>query len=400
MDAVDKQPASMARERRAIDLRIEARLAFASLGNIEQWLGLCRDAETRSEQIGDESRQLASIAIRAAALNFFGTPYEAITAGERAVALAEQQAGERWLGFAEYGLGQAYFVSGRYRDAELVLSRASARLAKDPKNVPPGTTASSLLVLCHMMKAVVCASIGEYDDSEQCSQQASDQAARSGRPYDVIAAGYGRGVVQMIHGDVEGAETALDEAARLSRESEVHLFLPLVLSALGNIYLQRGRAVEARDVLLEARAEAQSLGQETGILLASAYLASAYGQLGHISEGLETARACQAGAKQKGYQPIEALAIFAEAFNLSLQGASGAPEAIDKLEQTVEVASRLGMRPLLGTAKGTLARLLAASGRKADAQTELVEAIDLFAKSKMTIQLERAKAALSKFSSF
>ncbi|HKH00319.1 MAG TPA: AAA family ATPase, partial [Bradyrhizobium sp.] len=44
MDAVDKQPASTAREQRAIDLRIEARLAFASLGSMEQWLGLCRDA--------------------------------------------------------------------------------------------------------------------------------------------------------------------------------------------------------------------------------------------------------------------------------------------------------------------------------------------------------------------
>jgi tetratricopeptide (TPR) repeat protein len=249
-----------------------------------------------------------------------------------------------------------------------------------------------------MMKAVVCASIGEYDDSEQCSQQASGLAERSGRPYDLIAAGYGRGIVQMVHGALEEAEAALEEAARLSRQNEVHLFLPLVLSALGNIHLQSGRAAEARDVLLKARAEAQSLGHETSILLASAYLASAYGQLGHTAEGLELARACQAGAKQKGYQPIEALALFAEAFNLSLRGESGVAEAIAKLEHTVEVATRLGMQPLLATAKGTLARLLAASGRRADAQTELVQAIELFAKSKMTIQLERAKAALSKFS--
>lgn len=398
MDAVDKQPASMAREQRAIDLRIEARLAFASLGNIEQWLGLCRDAEMRSEQIGDESRQLASIAIRAAALNFYGTPYEAITASERAMALAEQLGDQRWLGFVEYGLGQAFFVSGRYRDAELVLSKATARLAQSPEDVPPGTTASSLLVLCHMMKAVVCASMGEYDDSDQCAQQASELAASSGRPYDLIAAGYGRGIVQMVHGDLNGAETALDGAARLSRESEVHLFLPLVLSALGNIYLQRGRAVEARDVLLEAKAEAQLLGQETGILLASAYLASAYGQIGDIAQGLEVARVCQAGARQKGYQPIEFLALFAEAFNLSLQGESGAAEAIDKLEQAIELATRLETRPLLGMAKGMLARLLAASGRNADAQTRLVEAIELFARSKMTIQLERAKATLAKFS--
>jgi hypothetical protein len=41
--------------------------------------------------------------------------------------------------------------------------------------------------------------------------------------------------------------------------------------------------------------------------------------------------------------------------------------------------------------------LLAKSGKKAEAQEELSQAIALFARSKMTIQLERAKAILSKF---
>ena len=56
MDAVDKLPDSTAREQRAIDLRIEARLAFVSLGNIERWFGLGRDGEARSEKIGDEGQ--------------------------------------------------------------------------------------------------------------------------------------------------------------------------------------------------------------------------------------------------------------------------------------------------------------------------------------------------------
>ena len=96
-------------------------MAFSPFGKTAEWLDLCHDAEARSEKIGDESRQLASIAVRAAALNFYGTPYEAITAGEQAVALADRLADATWLGFAEYGLGQAYFLAGRYRDAGRVL---------------------------------------------------------------------------------------------------------------------------------------------------------------------------------------------------------------------------------------------------------------------------------------
>ena len=398
MDAVDKLPFSTAREQRAIDLRIEARLSFAALGNIEPWFGLCRDAEARSEKIGDERRRLASIAIRAAALNFYGTPYEAVTAGERAVALANELTELRWLGFAEYGLGQAYFVAGRYRDAEACLNRAIARFVNAPEKVPPGTTGSSLLILCYMMKAIIYASIGEFDESQQSSSQASDLAQSSGRPYDLIAAGYGRGVVQTFQGNLEEAESVLDEAASLSRENEVRLFLPLVLCALGNLYLQTGRAADARDILLKAKDEAEALGHAASTVLASVYLASAYAHLGDIPRGLELARACQAGAKQKGYQSLEASALFAESGILFLQGPAAAADAIAKFERTIEIAARLEARPLLGSAKGTLARLLANSGKKAEAQEELVQAIALFARSKMTIQLERAKATLSKFS--
>jgi tetratricopeptide (TPR) repeat protein len=398
MDAVDKQPASIAREQRAIDLRIEARLAFVSFGSIEQWFSLGRDGEARSEKIGDEPRRLASITIRAAALNFHGTPYEAVTTGEEAVALAERLADATWLGFAQFGLGQAYFIAGRYRDAELLVDQAIARLTSAPENVPPGTTASSLLVLCHMMKAVIYASIGEYDGAQESARRAIDFAEINDRPYDIVAADYGRGFVHMMHGDLEEAEIALEEAAFLSRENEVRLFLPLVLCALGNLHLQRGQAARARDILLEAKNEAETLGYATGVLLASVYLASAYAQLGDVSRGLEGARACQAGAKQTGYQAIEALAFFTEAGILSLQGAPAAVEAIARLERSIEISARLGMLPLLGLAKGVLARLLDASGRKSEARHELVQAIDLFDKSKMSVQLERAKIALSKFS--
>lgn len=396
MDAVDKLPETTDREQRAIDLRIEARLAFASLGNIEPWFNLCRDAEMRSEKIGDERRRLASVAIRAAALNFYGTPFEAITAGEQAVELATRSNDATWLGYAEYGLAQSYFVAGRYRDADIWLKQAAARLSRAPENVPPGATGSSLLVLCHMMRAIIYATIGESDDADHCSAEASDLAERSGRPYDLIAAGYGRGLVEIFHGNFDEAEDALRAAASLSRETEVSLFLPLVLCGLGTLYLQTGRAREAREVLLKAKAEAEALGHTTSEMLATVYLATACAQLGDTKHGLDLASACQAGAKQKGYQGVEVMALFAEAGILSLRGE--AADAIAHFERTIELGSRLEVRPLMGFAKGMLARLLATTGKQAEAQAEMNQAITLFARSKMTAQLERAKAALSKFS--
>ena len=146
------------------------------------------------------------------------------------------------------------------------------------------------------------------------------------------------------------------------------MFLPLVLCALGNLYLQTGRAAEARDILLKAKDEAEALGHAASTCSRRFIWLLPMRILGYPTRGLELARACQAGAKQKGYQSHEALALFAEAGILSLQGAAAAADAIAKFERMIEIAARLEARPLLGSAKGTLARLLANSGKKSEAQ--------------------------------
>lgn len=398
IDAVDKQPESTLREQRAIDLRIEARLAFLSLGSIEEWFKLGRDGEGRAEKIGDEQRRLASIVIRAAALNFYGTPYEALSTGEEAVALAKRLDSGGWLALAEYGLGQSHFLAGRFRESERWLGQASERLKKAPENVPPGTTGSSLLVLCQMMRAMSCSWLGEFDEAERCSLTANELATSSNRPYDLVAANYGRGVVRMLRGHVDEAETAFDRALRVSRESEVRLFLPPIMTALGNIYSLRGQAGQARDILVEAKREAETLGHQTSMVAVSPYLGTALSNLGKTAEGLALTRACQASAKQKGYGATEALAHLAEAGILSSQGPAAADEAVASAQRTIEITDRLEAAPLQGIARGLLSRLYQASGRENEARDELLQAIALFGRSNMTVHLERAKATLSKFS--
>ena len=398
MDAIDKQPESPAREQRAIDLRIESRLAYVSLGDIEQWFGLGRDSEARAARIGDEGRRLASIAIRAAALNFHGTPYEAITAGEEAVALASRLKNTTWLGFTEYGLGQSYFLAGRFRATNAHLSAAIAQLNATPDDAPPGTTGPGVMLLCYMMKGLAGAWLGDFEEAERYSMLASDLAQAHDRPYDTVAAEYGRGIVELARGHLDEAEPALDRALRISRESEVRLFLPLILSALGNLHVQKGQAARARDILLEAKKEADVLGHATSQVAVPAYLGAAYAQLGEVQHGLALVRACQAGARQKGYGGIEVLASSYEANILASQGTSGRADAMDCLKRTIDLAARLETGPLLAAARGTLGRLLADSGRTAEAQDELAQALALFDRSKMTVQMERVRATLSKFS--
>ncbi len=397
MKAVDRQPESTLREQRAVDLRLEARLAFVSFGNIEEWFALGRDGELRAEKIGDERRKLSSIVVTAAALNFYGTPYEALSAGEQAIKLASKLNATNWLTLAEYGLGQSYFLVGRFRESERELGQASTRLLKAPEDVPPGTTGPSLLVLCQMMRAVSCSWLGEFDDAERCARTATDFAEGGDRPYDLVAAGYGRGVVQMMLGNIDDAEMAFDRALRVSRESEVGLFLPPILTALGNIQLQRGRADAAHEILLEAKQTAERLGHQTSMVAVSPYLGLALSGLGKSDEGLAVVRAGQASAKQKGYGPTEALASLAEAGILSSLGDGAIEEAIASAQRTIEIAGKLEASPIKALARGVLCRVYLSTGRTREARDELDQAMAIFSKAKMTVHLERARATLSKF---
>jgi ATP/maltotriose-dependent transcriptional regulator MalT len=267
-----------------------------------------------------------------------------------------------------------------------------------PDDVPAGTTGTGILVLCHMMKAMACAWLGEFDESEGSAEVAAKLAQASDRPYDLVAATYGRGVVQMMRGNLEDAEIALNEAFRLSSESEVRIFLPLVMTALGNLHVLQDEIEPARDFLLRAKEEAEALGHETSKVALPVYLGSLYGQAGDTQRALELVRACQAGAKHKGYGGIEALAALTEANILAAQGEHMADEASDCLRGAFELATKLEAQPLLGAAMGLRARLFAAAGRITDAQNELAQAVALFDRAKMTAHLERAKAALSKYS--
>ena len=398
MDAVDKQPESVERERRAVDLRIESRLSYVSLGDIQRWFAIGRDGETRAAKIGDEGRRLASITIRAAALNFYATPYEGITAGEEAVALASRLSNSTWLNLALYGLGQSHFLAGKFREAGRLVSDVISRLSVRPQDAPPGTTGPNLLVLCHMMKALISAWLGDFDESERACQRTSQLAQANDRPYDTVAAEYGRGAVEILRGNLDEAEQAFDHSLRVARESEVRLFLPLIMCGLGNLYTQRGEGARARDILLEAKREAEALEHATSIVVVSAYLGAAYAQLGEIQHGLSLVRACLAGARQKGYGGIEMLAAFYEASILASEGTATRGEAMESFKRTIDIAERLESGPILAAAKGGLGNLLADAGRTAEAQDELAQALALFDRSKMTVQREQVRATLSKFS--
>jgi tetratricopeptide (TPR) repeat protein len=359
MDALDRTPISREREIEAIDLRIEARMAYMGSGKVTEWLDLGQEAERRANAIDDIERKVAAMTVRSAAQNFYDTPVEAVATGEQVVGLAEQWGNLGWLNLAEYGLGQAYFIAGRYREAEQTLGRACARLMGPEASAPIGTTAEYLLLMCCMMKSLTHTTLGEIDTADQFQRRAQQIADESQRPFDRVAAAYSGGMLLIGRGEPAAAAIVLDEAFALAQEHGVRLFVPVTACQLGLAYLEQERIDAARNILAKAREAAAAVGYKSTELRASIYLALALSRSGDVQTPLNMLRDARNTARQQGFGGIEAEALLCEAMVTPAKNASGRATIIRCLQASIAIAAQSEAKPLLHKAETLLGRMLA-----------------------------------------
>jgi class 3 adenylate cyclase/tetratricopeptide (TPR) repeat protein len=358
MDALDRTPISRARETEAIDLRIEARMAFMGSGRVSEWLELGKQAERRANTIDDIGRKVAAMTVRSAAQNFYSTPPEAIATGEEVVRLAEEWGNPGWLNLAEYGLGQAYFIAGRYREAEQMLARACAQLMGPEASAPIGTTAKYLLLVCCMMKSLTHTTLGELDRADQFQRRAQELADESNRPFDRVAAAYSGGALMLGRGDPAAAAIILDEAFALAQEHGVRLFVPITACYRGVAYLEQGRIDAARRILACAREAAKSVGYRSMELRASIYLGLALSQVADERAALDILREARNTARQQGFSGLEAEALLCEAMVMPAKNEDDRAAIIASLRASIAIATRSDAKPLLLKAETLLSRML------------------------------------------
>jgi tetratricopeptide (TPR) repeat protein len=358
MDALDRTPPSREREVEAIDLRVEARLAFMGAGKVPEWLDLGKEAERRAGAIDDIGRKVAAMAVRSAAQNFFSTPVEAIATGEQVVRLAEEGGNAGWLNLAQYGLGQAYHIAGRYREAEQMTGRACEQLMGPEPAAPIGTTEKGILLVCCMMKCMTHVVLGEIDIADRFQRRAQEIADESNRPFDRVAAGYGLGNLMLGQDNPAGAAVVLDEAFTMAREHGVRIFVPVTACFRGMAYLEQGRLEEARTILADAREEAQSVGYKSIELRAAIYLALTLFRLGEVRPALDMLRDARNTARQQGFAGLEAEALLGEAMAAPVTNESDRAAVIRSLRGCIEIATQSEAKPLRLKAEALLSKIL------------------------------------------
>ncbi|OKO86726.1 ATPase [Bradyrhizobium sp. NAS80.1] len=359
MGSLDKTPMTHSRETDAIDLRMEARLAFAGSGRVAEAFDLGREAERRADAINDIGRKVAAMTMRAGAQNFYGTPAEAVSIGQEVVHLAETSGNPGWRNLAEYGLGQAYFLAGRYHGAEEMLATARAHLAGPAASAPIGTTPRSLLLLCCMMNSITHTVMGELDAAEQLQREAAAIAEETNRPYDRVAAAYSGGWLKLGRNEPAAAAAILEDGFVLAQKHGIRLFVPVLACHLGIAYLEQGLFDRARGMLAEAREEAKAVGYTSAVLRSSIYLALATSRLGDVQAAHNILREARNTARQQGFSGLEAEALLGEAVVTPASGAENKTAILAALRASIAIASESGALPLQRRAEAMLTGMLA-----------------------------------------
>ncbi|MFI5591796.1 BTAD domain-containing putative transcriptional regulator [Amycolatopsis sp. NPDC051758] len=174
-------------------------------------------------------------------------------------------------------------------------------------------------------------------------------------------------------GRLEQAEDCLVEAIALARKEDLAFWAAANLADLGWLLLATGRPAEADEVLGEALAAFRELGSSFGEATALTAISALQHSRGDAASAVRTASSALECVRRDGDRQVEAAALIALG-RASEGGDLGVAERV--LREARELTAESGLRGQQAEASATLARVLAASGRVAEAGEHARAALD------------------------
>ncbi len=381
LTALRNLPESPSALAQAVDIRLGLRDALWALAKLPQVHDHLRTAESIAGQLGDRRREgwvacyLSQHAWSIVRLD------SALAAGDSALAIARSLPDRALEVETSFYLGLVHLALGDAERAASLLSRTlrilDQVLKEEGGQFPSRRFALNGAILVRGWMSRVLAELGNFADAEKWGREAIHLAEEADSPFAVTTALAGLGASYLRKGQPEQAIPPLERGLALCRTYKFNNWFPTVAACLGAAYLSGGR-IDPAVTLLE---EAVNLGVDKGIVSSSSlwlvYLGEAYLHAHRGADSLTVAhRALELCRehKERGY----------EAWVLRLLGdiaAQAAPlereEAEARYREALELAERLGMRPLAARCHLGLGRLAERVGNRSEAETHLARAAEL-----------------------
>jgi class 3 adenylate cyclase/tetratricopeptide (TPR) repeat protein len=360
IESIGKQGKSRTLHEIAIDVRLQARLAFSATSQLAVWIEYAKEAEEMAAEIADPRRELTAIINRAQALNFAGSPAEAIELTEPALRRTiELQLHDLEL-FAWYTIAQAHYVAGDFRKTVDMLSGQIERLRGENVLKRIGTT-STTSVLYLTMIGIAASSMGAFDQARPALEEAATIAEQTGRPYDAASCCYGRGLLSMYSGQAGKAIAELRKGLDVCREYSINLLIPLIVGQLGAALTEVGSHDQAIRLLDRMVRESKVLGHNAATAFANYALAMAYREAGRQQEAIDLVEPWLESAARFGLRGIETRLLHLLGVLKGDQGDQAGAEAL--LSRSIELAGTLEAWPTIAQAQLALAEHWSKAGK-------------------------------------
>jgi tetratricopeptide (TPR) repeat protein len=393
LEALQHLPDSRHTREQAIDLRLDLRGALVSFGEFRRVLTLLREADTLATALDDPHRLGWISASMTQYCDYMGDYEHAVTAGQRALALAAASGDVGTRLSANIYMSAAYYLLGDYRRAMDSLRQNIAflegELARERFGIPGFPAISSRGWLAWFLTDV-----GAFAEAVAWGEEGIQMAEMVDHPYSLAQAYAAAGLVSLRQGDFPKAIPMLERGLRVCQAVHLPLFFARLASTLGVAYTWSGRLAEGLALLEQAVEQSAAMRIVLWHDLWLLHLSEGYRLAGRLEEAtqcavraLELARAHQ----ERGHQAY-ALRLLGD-----IAAHRGPPEA-ESAEahylQALALAEELGMRPLMAHCHLGLGTLYSQIGRAQQARAALTAAIELYRAMDMTFWLPQAEAAL------
>jgi DNA-binding NtrC family response regulator/tetratricopeptide (TPR) repeat protein len=381
-------PATDARRRDGIDLRLDLRTALLPLGEHERIVRHLREAEALATALDDRHR-LGRVCTYLT--NYFfitGDQTEALDHGRRALAIADTVGDVPLLAEANLRLGQVYYALADYQRAVDHLTPPLASLTGESAFARFGLPLI-FAVGCRNWLIRALAELGEFEQGRRHGEEAIRIADTAGHPFSRAVAYLSVGYLCLRTGDVQRALEVLAPGLDLARTWTIRAWVPRLATALGSALALVGRSKEALPLLEQAVVDSAAMHAMRDDAWATVALGEALLLAGQRVEADRAATRALDQARRLDDRGIEAWA-------LRLHGESALPDrvrdAAAAFQASLALAERLGMRPLAAHCHFGLAQCAIASGDAADGIRRVEDARARYAGLGMRLGLARADA--------
>jgi class 3 adenylate cyclase/tetratricopeptide (TPR) repeat protein len=377
----------------AIDLRLDLRTALILLAEPERSLQVCDEAARLAEKLGDAGRIGWTWAIKSGSLFTAFRRREAITAAERACAVASETGNVPLKLQANCYLGVAAVELGEFGRADDALQEVvSATIRTADRTHLTGNERAAVTSLGFM--AISLAMRGRFAEARRCSEDQLRIAESAGQPNLIVAACIHVGRVLSLNGDFHRAVEVLARGHRLACEWNLTMQVPGLTALLGCAHTSAGRSDAGWSLLEEAMSRLEP--GKPAFLHVAVEMGEALAVLGRLEVALVCARHALSASREYGERPYEASALRVLG-DIALAGDPGRLDsaAAAHYRDALTIADAGGLRPLLAHCHLGLGKLYRRAGERTKAEEHLSTATTMYREMGMAFWLEKAEAELT-----